>query len=184
MIFYLGFLALIAILRLLELRISKRNWERHRLRARRLEEPLFFWMVLLHSSLFVLLPIELFVRRPGFGGWISGLAVVGTAFALVLRGWTLKTIGRSWNVRVIGGKDYPIVSHGPYRFIRHPNYLVVMMELAFIPLVYHLYWSTVILSVLNILVLRRRILDEEKVLFENPEWVARMSKKPRFFPGF
>ena len=184
MALYLGFIALMGLLRLVELAVSKRNWKRHRERARQLPEPIFRWMVLLHGGFFLLVPLELLWRRPAFGGWLSILAVTLTLSALLLRCWTLKTIGKAWNVRIVYGRDYPIVSSGPYRFIRHPNYLVVILELLWIPLIYHLYFSALLLTLANALVLRARIAEEERVLFENPAWVAGMAHKSRFLPSF
>ncbi|CAM2006987.1 isoprenylcysteine carboxylmethyltransferase family protein [Acanthopleuribacter pedis] len=185
---FLGFAALLVFfggLRLLELVVSQRNWRRHQEERReRLREPLFVWMVLLHGSLFVVLPLEFFLGQPAFGGPLSMAAGVVLVVALVLRLWTLTTMGRSWNVRVVYGEDYPIVSNGPFRFIRHPNYLVVILELLALPLLFHLYLSAVWLTCLNAAVLFFRIRNEEAVLFQNPSWVAEMANKPRFFPRF
>ena len=184
MFIYMGFLAAVGLLRILELRISKSNWRFHQDKALKQKEPLFRWMVMLHSSFFVVIPLELWLRRPEFGGVLSWAACSVVVLTFLLRAWTLRTMGRSWNVEIVNGPDYPIVAHGPYRFIRHPNYLVVILELAFIPLIYHLYFSALFLSLANALVLRVRIRNEEAVLFQNPAWVEKMSGKPRFFPGF
>ena len=180
---YLVFLAAIGLLRIVELRVSRRNWQHHQGKAAKLEEPLFRWMVLLHSSFFVLIPLELWLRQPSFGGPLSWVACSLVALTLLLRTWTLRTMGRSWNVEVVHGPDYPIITHGPYRYIRHPNYLVVILELVFIPLIYHLYASAALLTLANAMVLRVRIRNEEAVLFQNPNWVEKMSGKPRFVPG-
>ena len=179
----LWLLGLLALARLTELAVSNRNRKSHP-KARLLKEPLFFWMVLLHAAFFAALPAEHYWLGGTFGGWLSWLAVAVTALAFALRFWTLATMGRSWNVRVVYGKDYPIVAHGPYRYIRHPNYAVVLLELAFIPLIFHLYWSAAILTTANFLVLRIRIRNEEAVLFQNPDWVKKMAPKPRFLPRF
>ena len=179
---YLIFIGCLAALRIWELRVSKQNWQSHQKSATMLREKLFVAMVVLHSSFFVLVPLELFLRTPHFGGLLSWAALATTAVAFAIRIWTLGTLGRSWNVRVVYGKTYPIVHTGPYRFIRHPNYLVVVLELAAIPMMFNLYWSALVLSVGNFLVLAKRIQNEEAVLFKNPQWVATMSAKPRFFP--
>lgn len=181
-VFFLAFLGLLGLLRIGELIISKQNWKSHGSRATQLDEPLFKFMVCLHISMFVLLPLELLLTSSTFGGWLSFCGLTMTAIALILRVWTLASIGKSWNVKVVFGEDYPIVSHGPYRYVRHPNYLVVILELAFIPLIHGLYRSALVLSILNLLVLRVRIRNEEQVLFKNPQWVAKMAKKPRFIP--
>ena len=179
---FLLFLVVTALFRLTELVISRRNWRHHRHNAEMVREPLFFWMVLLHIGFFVLILLETQWGRPQFGGPLSWIALVMTAFAVGLRFWVLKSLGPSWNVRVIQGRDYPIISHGPYRWIRHPNYLVVILEIAFIPLIMHLYWSALILSIANAMVLWSRIRTEEQALARNPEWRRRMSAKPRFLP--
>ncbi len=181
MLYFLAFLVLTAGFRLWELRVSKRNLATHT-RARAFREPGFIWMVGLHVAFFVIQPLELFWRRPPFGGVISWLAIAVTFCALLLRFWTLRSLGRSWNVRVVHGRNYPIKDQGPYRYIRHPNYLVVFLEIAFIPLIYQLYWSALILTLWNLAVLRARINLEEATLRQNPEWVVRMAHKPRFFP--
>ena len=183
MIVYLGFLGLLAILRLVELRLSHKNWKTHETYATRLEETLFPKMVMLHTSFFFILPLELWLRRPTFGGVLSWTAIGLTLAAFALRFWTLRSIGRSWNVRVVYGEDYPIVSHGPYRWIRHPNYLVVILELAFIPLIYHLYVSAALITLLNLPILAVRIRNEEAVLMQNPQWIEQMQPKARFLPG-
>ena len=183
MAFYLGFLGLLGLLRLWELRRSKANWRHHQEKAQMPAERLFPWMVALHSSFFVLLPLELFWTKPQFGGFLSFAALVMTLLAFILRFWTLHTMGRSWNVRVVGGQDYPIVSDGPYRFIRHPNYLVVMLELLFIPLIYKLTFSAALLTLGNLIVLSIRIPTEERMLYQNEAWVRQMAHKPRFLPG-
>ena len=182
MIIYLVFLGFLAFLRIWELARSKRNWRRHRHTATMPRERLFPWMVALHSAFFVLLPLELWWRQPSWGGPLSWSASAVTVLALVLRFWTLTTIGSSWNVRIVAASAYPIVSTGPYRYVRHPNYVVVFLELLAIPLIFHLTLSAAILTVGNLVVLGIRIRNEEAVLRENPRWVAEMAHKPRFIP--
>lgn len=181
---FLGFLAFIAVLRLAELVVSKRNAVHHQDSFQPRPEPLFKWMVLLHSCMYVLLPLELYWRKPVTSNWLTWLALGMTLCTLGMRLWTLFHIGKSWNVRILGGKDYPICNKGPYRWIRHPNYAVVIMELFWIPLIAGLWISCLILTLANAWVLRIRIKHEESVLFENDVWVSTMASKPRFFPKF
>jgi methyltransferase len=75
-----------------------------------------------------------------------------------------------------------VVAGGPYRWVRHPNYLAVFAELLALPLI-HSAWLTALLGGLaHIWVLRRRIAVEEAVLLANPAYRAAMSHKPRFIP--
>lgn len=179
---YLAFLAVLAAWRLAELAISKKNASHHGARFKVRPEPLYKWMVGLHASMFVLLPLELWWRQPVPNGLLLRVAGVMTIATLALRAWTLVSIGKSWNVRIIGGKGYPICQRGPYRWIRHPNYLVVVLELVWIPLLAGLWISALVLSVANAVVLFFRIRTEEAALRENPAWVDAMSHKPRFLP--
>lgn len=180
---YLGFLAAVACARLTELVISKLNWRQVRSGAKMVPEKTFVAMVAVHASLFMVLPLELFWREPSFGGWVSNLAIAGFVLAQVVRVWTLRTMGRSWNVRVVHGPEVRIVSSGPFRFVRHPNYAVVILEMAALPLIHNLFLSALYLTVANGLVLWVRIRNEESVLRRNPEWLAKMGSKPRFVPG-
>jgi len=184
MIYLLLFLAFLGLARILELAVSARNWQTHQSTAEMPREALFPWMVALHSSVFVLLPLEYWLLGGGFGSPLSWLATSMVALALLLRFWTLATIGRSWNVRVVGGPNYPIVDSGPYAFIRHPNYVVVALELCWIPLMWGLWRSALLLTLCNGLILRIRIRNEEAVLQQNPQWRERMAHKPRFIPRF
>lgn len=178
---FLGFLAFLGLLRIWELVRSKQNAKAHQ-DAVVVKERLFTWMVLLHASFFVILPLELWLRKPEIGGPITYAAMMAVALALALRVWTLRTLGKSWNVRVVEGPNYPIISEGPYRHIRHPNYVVVVIELACVPLIHGLYFSALFLTIANALVLRVRVVNEENALARNPEWVTRMAHKPRFVP--
>lgn len=179
---YFVFLGILAVWRLMELVLSKRNAAFHQGQFKIQPEPAFKWMVALHTSMYFLLPLEWLWRRPEIGGWLTWFAAGMTLLAIILRIWTLWHIGKSWNVRIIGGKGYPICSAGPYAFLRHPNYLVVILELCFIPLIAHLWISALILSLGNGLVLFFRIREEEALLMENPAWVEAMKHKPRFLP--
>lgn len=87
-------------------------------------------------------------------------------FALLqsARVWALGTIGRYWTTRIITIPGAPLVNHGPYRFVRHPNYLVVVGEMALLPLVFGQVTNAIIFSVLNGAVVAWRIRIEEVAL--------------------
>ena len=74
-----------------------------------------------------------------------------------LRLWVLASLGRHWTTRVITVPDEPLVVLGPYRFVRHPNYLVVIGEIALLPLVFGQVTNAIVFSVLNGAVLAWRI---------------------------
>ena len=80
--------------------------------------------------------------------------------------WVLATLGVRWTTRIIVLPDAPLVARGPFRFLRHPNYAVVVAEIAVLPLAFGLWQVALIFSVLNAAVLAIRIKAEEKALKE------------------
>src|SRR5262249_59122237 len=120
-------------------------------------------MVAVHTLFYVALALEWMFISPGWSSlWPLWLALL--AFAQVLRVWAIRSLGRYWNTRIITIPGMPLVRRGPYRFVRHPNYVVVMIEIAAIPLLVSDYWTAAVFSVLNALVLTVRIREEEKAL--------------------
>jgi methyltransferase len=81
-----------------------------------------------------------------------------------LRCWVLATLGQRWTTRIIVLPGAPLVAGGPYRFIAHPNYVVVAAEIALLPLALHLPWIALIFSALNAAVLTIRIRAESHAL--------------------
>jgi methyltransferase len=90
------------------------------------------------------------------------LVLLGLGFAL--RYWVIATLDHRWTTRILILPGAPLVQKGPYRFLRHPNYLAVCLEIAALPLVHTAWWSAVIFSLANALVLRVRIRAEDAAL--------------------
>jgi methyltransferase len=100
-------------------------------------------------------------------GWARQLVLVWLAILLALqciRVWVLATLGRRWTTRIIVLPGVPLVTTGPYRFVSHPNYLVVIGEIATLPLCLGLPWYALIFSVANLAVLAIRIRAEDGAL--------------------
>jgi methyltransferase len=87
-------------------------------------------------------------------------------FALIEAGriWVLRTLGRRWTTRIIVVPGEMLVATGPYRFVSHPNYLVVIAEIAVLPLVFGLWQVALIFSLLNAAILTIRIRAENRAL--------------------
>jgi methyltransferase len=83
-----------------------------------------------------------------------------------LRIWVIATLGPYWTTRIITVPGASLIRHGPYRFLRHPNYLIVTGEIAALPLVFGEIWVAAIFSVLNAGVLTWRIRVENEALRE------------------
>jgi len=109
-------------------------------------------------------------------GWLAALwwlapgrpvEVVWLALYIVLqaaRVWVLATLGPRWTTRIIVLPDAPLVKAGPYRFVSHPNYVVVALEIVVLPLVFGLWSVALIFSGLNAVVLAIRIRAENRAL--------------------
>lgn len=169
-------------MRLVELAVSVR-----RIRQRPddlVAEPnLFPAMALLHSGL-VLGPLaEVLWLGRAWNPVEAGVAAFTLIVATSLRVWTLRTIGLSWNVRVVTPPPDGIATTGPYHWIRHPNYLVVVLEIAALPMFHGAWMSAIVLSLLNAAVLSVRIPTEEAVLMQVPAWRAWFADKSRLIPG-
>jgi methyltransferase len=182
-VLYLILLAAVGLERLVELRLSSRN--ERRLAARgfaRVAEPGFPGMVAFHIAVPVAAACEVVLRRRPF---LPGLALaMGTLFLLAtgLRWWVIRTLADHWNVRVVASAGLGVVSGGPYRFVRHPNYAAVFVEMLALPLI-HTAWVTALASApAHVFLLDRRIAVEEAVLLADPAYRATMGAKPRFVP--
>lgn len=170
------------IMRLGELSVSLRRM-RARPQAVVAEPALFPLMALLHTALVAAPLLEVLAWDRAFDPRIAAGAVAILTAATVLRIWTLRTIGGAWNVRVVEPRNDAIATTGPYRWIRHPNYLAVILEIIGLPLFHSAWGSVVALSALNGLVLFFRIRTEEAILFTVPAWRAAMQDRARFLPG-
>jgi methyltransferase len=80
------------------------------------------------------------------------------------RFWVLASLGRYWTTRLISLPGAPLVRRGPYRFLRHPNYLIVVTEVAVLPLAFGAWRTAVVFSVLNAALLAWRVRIENRML--------------------
>jgi methyltransferase len=138
-------------------------------------------MVALHVALFAapLCEVAALRRRPRAP--LLWVGVLGGATAL--RWWSIRTLGAAWNVRAIVPSDLRPVTAGPYRFVRHPNYLAVALEFLALPMAGGAWLSALVLSALNGLVLWDRIREEERLLAGRPGYEEAFRGRARFIPG-
>jgi len=86
------------------------------------------------------------------------------AATMALRYWVIATLGERWTTRVLVLPGAPLVASGPYRFLRHPNYLAVVLEVVALPLVHTAWITAVVCGAANLLVLALRIRVEDAAL--------------------
>ena len=177
---YLCFLTVVAGERLIELALSRRNAARSFARGgREYGRGHFPVLVSLHTAFLISCAAESGIRSfPRVVGWI---ALLVAAAAQGLRYWAVSSLGDRWNARVIVIPGEPPVDRGPYRFVRHPNYLAVVLEMIAVPLVYGCWITAIVFSLANAAALRVRIRSEEEAL--GAVWQRAFAGRPRFLPG-
>ena len=123
------------------------------------------FIVMLHIAFILSMILEYFFR-----GRYYELNLINYSFLVIfillqfLRVWVLTSLGRYWCTRVYRIPGEPLVAGGIYRYLKHPNYIVVIGEILVLPLIFDLYYTAVIFTILNALMLSVRIRVENKVL--------------------
>lgn len=159
----IGLLLVVIVQRLSELVIAARNrrWALAR-GGREVAEPQYWMFFALHTGWL----IATFLEARGPQSWFD-LGLIGYLLIQVLRYWAIGTLGRRWNTRIIVMPGKPPVSTGPYRWMRHPNYIAVVLELALVPMMLGAWFTAAVATVLNaVILLRYRIPAEEQALRE------------------
>lgn len=181
---YLALLLAVAVLRFVELGISRRHQERMVAQgAVRVPEPHFKWMVVVHTGVLVGAALEVVLLKRPFVPLLGAAMFVLFLASNLMRFWVVRVLGELWSVQVMDSTRLGVVTTGPFRFVRHPNYTGVILEMISLPLI-HTAWITAIVTSLGYsMALSLRIRAEERVLMANPEYRAAMADKPRFLPG-
>jgi len=157
-------LAFVSIQRLAELLISARNTRALEGRgAFEIGRSHYPAMVLLHASWLIVLWVSVAGRAVN----LPLLAVF--AVLQLLRLWVLATLGTRWTTRIIVLPGAPLVSGGPYRLMRHPNYAVVVGEIAVLPLMFGLIGIAILFSLLNAAMLWVRLRVEHRALYRQDQ---------------
>src|SRR3972149_6448934 len=164
MIAFWIFLFILISQRLIELLIAKRN-ERI-LKAQggiEFDKNGYRVIVIMHVVFFVSLICEkVFLSRMLNSYWIIFAALFGVA--QFLRYWAIKSLGVYWNTKILVLPNHKLINRGPYKHLRHPNYIAVVIEFAVIPLIFSCYLTAFVFSLINLILLRRRIKIEESAI--------------------
>ena len=124
------------------------------------------FIVIMHISFFIVMVLEFIFLNKSINKLFPYLVVI-FLLAQFLRYWAITTLGVYWNTRIIVLKGSKPVNSGPYKFLKHPNYIAVVTELAVIPLMFACYFTSIFFTALNLIVLRRRIKIETDALLTN-----------------
>ncbi len=162
---YLLLILAVGVERLAELRLSVRHarwaFEHGGVETGRAHYPP---MVALHTGLLVAAPLEVWLADRPFLPWLGWPMLAVVLAAQGLRWWCIATLGVRWNTRVIVVPGLPLVRTGPYRQLRHPNYVAVVAEGVALPLVHTAWVTALVFTVLNAWLLRVRIRTENRAL--------------------
>lgn len=178
---YDGLIALVAVERLGELWLSKRN-ARLALSQGGIEvgQRHFRFMAMMHTLFLFACVAEVHILAPPFPHPMGYVALVIALLAQALRYWAIYTLGPRWNVRIIVLPNAAPVTGGPYRYLRHPNYTAVVAEILALPLVHGAWITAILFTLANAAILFVRISAEEEAL--GADWQERFAKLPRFVP--
>jgi methyltransferase len=125
---------------------------------------LYPWMVTIHVGLLVGCVLEVVAFDRPFLPWLGWPMLLGVSASQALRWWCIASLGQQWSTRVVVVPGAGYVSTGPYRWIRHPNYLAVVVEGVCLPLVHTAWITCLTFTLANAVVLRNRIHTENRAL--------------------
>jgi methyltransferase len=183
-ILYTLLVAAVALGRLIELRIAERHrrslLERGGAEAGAGHYP---WMVALHTAFLFSCPLEVWLLDRPFLPVLAAAMLILLVLAVALRWWVIATLGERWTTRILILPGASPITGGPYRFLRHPNYLVVVAEIAALPLVHTAWITALAFTVLNAWLLSVRIRAEERALGGASDYREVFADRPRLLPG-
>ncbi len=164
MILFYPVFAFIILQRIVELLIANKNRNRLlTLGAVEYDNAGYKYIVMLH----VLFLCSLFIENIIHGQFNVYSIYIFILFVLaqLLRYWSITSLGVNWNTKILIIPGSNLIKKGPYKYFNHPNYIAVILEFFSIPLIFSLYYSGLIFSVLNLFVISRRIKIENAALF-------------------
>lgn len=162
---YYAFILLIGAERLVELAVSRRNasWSFAN-GGREFGRGHYPVMVGMHALLLVSCIVEVATLHRPFVAWLGWPMVILVVASTGMRWWCVATLGKHWNPRLIVIPGAELVRRGPYRWIHHPNYTAVAVEVVALPLVHSAWLTAIVFTIANALVLRVRIRSENLAL--------------------
>ena len=162
------FLLFVLAQRVFELLIAKRHEKKLKsFGAREIDRGGYAFIVGMHIAFFVSLVLEKSILNRSPSQWWVILTIL-FCIAQALRYWAIASLGIYWNTKILIVPNHPLVRNGPYKILRHPNYIAVITELATIPLIFSCYITSVSFAILNAIIIRRRVRIETQALNRHP----------------
>jgi methyltransferase len=139
-------------------------------------------LVLVHVALLVLPPAEAILLGTRAPPPLLWAAIVAAMLAQALRYWSVRSLGPAWNARAVVDPSLGFVETGPYRFVRHPNYLAILVEFTALPLAFGAWRSWILLQLVHTPLIALRIRNEERLLRGIPGYAMCMGGRGRLLP--
>lgn len=181
---FLGIVAAIILQRLWELRISKQNAacilaqggkEHH--------DNLLGVVKVLQVSWWIAMIAEVWWLERPFIPVLAAGALLATLTGQVLRYLSMRSLGNRWTLFIMSLPHQSVVDSGIYRYLRHPNWLGVILEIAALPLIHSAYFTAILFSIANAWLMSQRIKSEERALSQETNYAEVFAHRPRFIPG-
>jgi methyltransferase len=180
---YLALVGAVACERALELLLARRNLRSAARRGGFVADSRTHWpMVIIQVAWLFAAPLEVVSQGRPFVPWLGAPMLALLALTMALRYWAVATLGDRWNLRTVVVPGEPPVTTGPYRLVRHPNYVAVVLETVALPLV-HTAWITATVALLvHLPVLARRMAIEEAALARHCDYERAFAGRGRLLP--
>lgn len=159
---FILFISFVILLRIGELILARSN-EKWLLQNGAVEygQKHYPFMVALHTLFFVSLIIEYSLVGTGY---YNLFLLILFFILIVFKAWVIFSLGKFWNTKIYRAPNFPLIKKGPYKYLKHPNYIIVIAEIAIIPLIFQLYFTALIFTLLNGVMLFYRIKEENEAL--------------------
>lgn len=170
--------------RISEMLISRKNeaWLKSHCGAMEVDPAEGVKMKIFHTFWFVSLIIEANINAKFYPGFSSAIICLILALCLGVRFYTMEKLKYFWTIKIFRMNHQFVISDGLYKYFRHPNYLVVILEFIFLPLLFNAYFTMIFFSIMNIFVLKKRITLEEEVLMSQSNYAERFFGVKRLLP--
>jgi methyltransferase len=181
---YLALLAAVGLERIFELWLSRRNARRAFARGGiECDAGHYRFMRVLHLAFLVACAAEVILLQRAFHPVLAAAMLAAAALAQGLRYWSIWSLGDRWNVRVIVVPGDPVITRGPYRLVRHPNYAAVAIEGVALPMIHTAWLTALCFTLANAVLLTVRITCEERALARYTDYRAALGDRARFVPA-
>ncbi len=180
---FIGIVVAVISQRFLEVRLSDRNRAEILLRGGQEHgDNLLGAVKVLQVSWWLAMIAEVWYLDRPFMPVLAAVALTATIAGQVLRYLSMQALEWRWTLPIMTVPGMPVVTSGLYRYLRHPNWLGVILEIAFLPLIHSAYVTAIAFSLANAWLMNKRIQTEEQALSENTNYIAAFANKPRFIP--